>query len=522
MSSTTSPQKSRIETFIPLIAGGVGGTTGAIFTCPLEVVKTRLQSSNSGFPTCDGPSCDYVPIKSKRARNKLTVEYHKDGSGSGTADSIKKTGVRNYSTLTRNGSFAQDVKRLKYQINVAEFSTSEKTRLYVHTSNPLSSKSAAYQNSSAILSSTSTRDIGIRNVSNQYISTASTVQKVDKFYQQPAITTSNRHRHFKPWDIPTSTRCSSTNLQAPPKPPKAMNVFQCLRFIYLTEGVFGLWKGLGPNLLGVAPSRAIYFWAYSTSKKNINAMLPRKNRDTPFVHVISAMSAGFSASTTTNPIWLIKTRLQLDRATNKNRLTVKRTMIDIYKESGILGYWKGVTASYWGISETVIHFVIYEALKKQLAIYQNKRKGQEKTFIDFAGFMLCGACSKTCATCIAYPHEVARTRLREEGSRYKSFWQTLGIVYREEGRRGLYRGLATQLVRQIPNTAIMMSTYELTVYVLTKWFVQSPEQDPSKGQLKSDLRDNASDSNTSSAFSGNDTKNNSPGTAVTFKESHSQ
>ena len=71
---------------------------------------------------------------------------------------------------------------------------------------------------------------------------------------------------------------------------------------------------------------------------------------------------------------------------------------------GILGYWKGVTASYWGISETVIHFVIYEALKKQLAIYQNKRKGQEKTFIDFAGFMLCGACSKTCATCIAYPH----------------------------------------------------------------------------------------------------------------------
>jgi len=42
------------------------------------------------------------------------------------------------------------------------------------------------------------------------------------------------------------------------------------------------------------------------------------------------------------------------------------------------------------------------------------------------------------------------------------------------------------------------------------------------GQLKSDLRDNASDSNTSSAFSGNDAKNNSPGTAVTFKESHSQ
>ena len=62
--------------------------------------------------------------------------------------------------------------------------------------------------------------------------------------------------------------------------------------------------------------------------------------------------------------------------------------------------------------------------------------------------------------------EVARTRMREAGGKYKSFWQTLRLVHKEEGRVGLYRGLGTQLVRQIPNTAIMMATYELTVYVL--------------------------------------------------------
>ena len=89
----------------------------------------------------------------------------------------------------------------------------------------------------------------------------------------------------------------------------------------------------------------------------------------------------------------------------KSRIILLHCTIHLHSNfQGMLGYWKGVTASYWGISETVIHFVSYEALKKQLAIYQDKRKGQEKTFIDFAGFMLCGACSKTCATCIAYPH----------------------------------------------------------------------------------------------------------------------
>ena len=61
--------------------------------------------------------------------------------------------------------------------------------------------------------------------------------------------------------------------------------------------------------------------------------------------------------------------------------------------------------------------------------------------------------------------EVARTRLRQEGSKYKGFWQTLNLVLKEEGLRGVYRGLCTQLVRQIPNTAIMMSTYELVVYL---------------------------------------------------------
>ena len=39
-------------------------------------------------------------------------------------------------------------------------------------------------------------------------------------------------------------------------------------------------------------SRAIYFWAYNTAKTNVNASLPKANRDTPFVHVTSAAMAG--------------------------------------------------------------------------------------------------------------------------------------------------------------------------------------------------------------------------------------
>lgn len=61
--------------------------------------------------------------------------------------------------------------------------------------------------------------------------------------------------------------------------------------------------------------------------------------------------------------------------------------------------------------------------------------------------------------------EVVRTRLREDGNKYRTFVQTLVLVGKESGVHGLYRGLCTQLVRQIPNTAILMATYEGVVYL---------------------------------------------------------
>ena len=71
----------------------------------------------------------------------------------------------------------------------------------------------------------------------------------------------------------------------------------------------------------------------------------------------------------------------------------------------------------------MIHFVIYEYLKKQLALMQNKRKNDEKTSFDFACFMLCGACSKTCATIVAYPH--GKSNLIFYVSRSMNYYPTL-------------------------------------------------------------------------------------------------
>ena len=277
------------------------------------------------------------------------------------------------------------------------------------------------------------------------------------------------------------TRILSDNRRA------ASSVWQCLRQVLVQEGVPGLFRGLGPNLVGVAPSRAIYFWAYSYSKSRAFPYILGQ-RDTPLVHLTSAAFAGCVSSITTNPIWVVKTRLQLDR--EKKPTSLGNVVRQIAKEGGVRGFYLGLTASFYGVLETVAHFVVYEYLKKRMSAWLGQRHDQHD-MKHFLGFMACGALSKTGATCLAYPHgklnistpcislipfslsEVVRTRLREPGLKYRSFWQTMGLVYKEEGRPGLYRGLATNLVRQIPNTAVMMATYELTVHLINKYNVNN-------------------------------------------------
>uniref|UniRef100_A0AAY5EVQ1 Solute carrier family 25 member 36 n=1 Tax=Electrophorus electricus TaxID=8005 RepID=A0AAY5EVQ1_ELEEL len=256
---------------------------------------------------------------------------------------------------------------------------------------------------------------------------------------------------------------ASVARMAPPGP------LHCLKLILEKEGPRSLFRGLGPNLVGVAPSRAIYFAAYSTTKERLNGLL---EPDSTQVHMLSAGMAGFTAITATNPIWVIKTRLQLDaRNRGECQLSALECMRRVYRVDGVRGFYRGMSASYAGISETVVHFVIYESIKRRLleakaAAHVDEGDEAVRDASDFAGMMLAAATSKTCATCVAYPHEVIRTRLREEGTKYRSFFQTLATVFREEGSRALYRGLTTHLVRQIPNTAIMMCTYELVVYLL--------------------------------------------------------
>ena len=77
----------------------MGGTTGAIFTCPLEVVKTRLQSTDSGFGTASKPP----PSKPETLASKPAMGPVSNSNNSGSI---------------RNSIFHPEVARGHMQITV--------------------------------------------------------------------------------------------------------------------------------------------------------------------------------------------------------------------------------------------------------------------------------------------------------------------------------------------------------------------------------------------------------------------
>ncbi|KAH0836863.1 mitochondrial carrier protein RIM2 [Lanmaoa asiatica] len=257
-----------------------------------------------------------------------------------------------------------------------------------------------------------------------------------------------------------------------------------LRDIYRNESPRALFKGLGPTLVGVIPARSINFFTYGTGKQII-ANDFNHGQENSYVHLSAAAIAGIVTCTATNPIWVVKTRLQLTEerrhaalgsgstpgtlsraAPNATRGPALRivggsyAMIkQIFREEGIRGFYKGLSASYLGVTEGTIQWVLYERLK-QLSADTHGRGGLAEWF----GMLGSAGTAKCVASLITYPHEVLRTRLRQprvDGVlKYTGLWQTLRTVIAEEGARSLYGGLSAHLMRVVPNAAVMYSIYE--------------------------------------------------------------
>jgi hypothetical protein len=138
------------------------------------------------------------------------------------------------------------------------------------------------------------------------------------------------------------------------------------------------------------------------------------------VHLLAAAAAGIATSTATNPIWLVKTRLQLNKslAEKGGPMAGRRykngldCMIQVVRQEGVRGLYRGLSASYLGVTESTLHWVLYEQMKTQLKKRQERFLSDGKPnslcdqALDLGGRIGAAGSSKLFAIMVTYPHEV--------------------------------------------------------------------------------------------------------------------
>lgn len=231
------------------------------------------------------------------------------------------------------------------------------------------------------------------------------------------------------------------------------------RDIQRTEGLRALFRGLGPTLAGAMPARSINFYVYGPGKEFYSQKLLKKSGEdsSSLIHICAAITAGIATATATNPIWVVKTRLQLDMPTSSSTLPQNPTtsnpnhrlnhpslsqksplttranatpvlphtsrystrpsnnvlqtaltpsfqcMARIYRQEGLLGFYRGLSASYLGVAEGTLQWTLYEKFKRWGASGADETSGKE----HWSKKMLAAGSAKLLATGITYPHEVS-------------------------------------------------------------------------------------------------------------------
>eukprot|EP00160_Parvularia_atlantis_P003082 Unigene12567_Nuclearia_a/m.38173 Unigene12567_Nuclearia_a/g.38173 ORF Unigene12567_Nuclearia_a/g.38173 Unigene12567_Nuclearia_a/m.38173 type:complete len:314 (-) Unigene12567_Nuclearia_a:48-989(-) len=238
------------------------------------------------------------------------------------------------------------------------------------------------------------------------------------------------------------------------------NAWDAARKILAADGVHGLYVGLSSGLLATLMQQFVYFYWYELLKPVYQGL--RKAELSTFWQLLLGVHAASFNSITTLPITVINTRIQT--ALPDQRKGIVGTMMEIVREEGVAGLYKGIQPALVLSINPAITFLFYEKLKTiwETRIRAHDPKGRLSSF----QFFVIGAVAKTIATVVTYPYIMAKTRLQSkykddrEELKYKNTFDVLRKVYRSEGLLGWVTGLETQIFKAVLTQAIQLMAKE--------------------------------------------------------------
>ncbi|XP_054894113.1 mitochondrial 2-oxodicarboxylate carrier [Poeciliopsis prolifica] len=245
-------------------------------------------------------------------------------------------------------------------------------------------------------------------------------------------------------------------------PTSYKSLRDCFRTIFRKEGILGFYKGILPPILAETPKRAVKFFTFEQYKKVLSL--------TPLSPGVALSVAGLGSGVTEafiiNPFEVVKVSLQANRDSFAEQPSAFAQTRRIIKSGGFgsRGLNKGLTSTLGrhGVFN-MIYFGFYFNVKDAIPANPDPR-------LEFLRKFAIGLTSGTISSCANIPFDVVKSRIQgpqpEPGViKYRTCFQTMALVYREEGFLALYKGLVPKIMRLGPGGGVMLLVYEY----MSKW-----------------------------------------------------
>lgn len=222
--------------------------------------------------------------------------------------------------------------------------------------------------------------------------------------------------------------------------------------IVVANGPRGLYKGLGTNLSGMTPEKALKMAVndslrdYFQSRRANGQILMREE-------LFAGAVAGTLQVIITCPMEIVKIRLQTQASMPKYLQT---GAFQIISELGPRGLYRGAAATMMrDIPFSIIFFPGFANLKKMFADEQGKT--------SFGGMLTAGMIAGAVAAGAVTPFDVIKTRIQSGtlASYGTSVLSTFGGIVQNEGPRALFKGAAARMCIFAPLFGIVQSAFEM-------------------------------------------------------------
>ncbi|KAF8846762.1 mitochondrial carrier [Acephala macrosclerotiorum] len=236
------------------------------------------------------------------------------------------------------------------------------------------------------------------------------------------------------------------------------NSLDCAKKVIRNEGFKGLYSGILPQLVGVAPEKAIKLTVNDMARGFFSE--PDGKIWLPY-EFLSGGAAGACQVIFTNPLEIVKIRLQVQGEVAKNvEGAPRRSAMWIIRNLGLVGLYKGASACLLrDVPFSAIYFTSYNHLKRDYFQESQTKK------LGVLQLLTAGAIAGMPAAYLTTPCDVIKTRLQVEARKGESSYTGLAhaakTIYKQEGFKAFFKGGPARIFRSSPQFGFTLAGYEV-------------------------------------------------------------